>query len=338
MPQIRLGRTGLMIEKNGFGCLPIQRLSAQAAGELLLRAVEGGMTFFDTARMYTDSEEKMGRVFHNIRDRLILATKTHAKTGQEAMAHLEQSLRDLRTDHVDLYQLHNPAVCHRPGDEHGVYDALLRAKEQGKILHIGITNHRLAVAKEAIASGLYETLQFPYSYLAGPQEQGLVDLCAAQNMGFIAMKGLAGGLIQNGRAAFAYMAQQDTVVPIWGIQHGWELEEFLTCMAQGATLTTTEQAVIDRDRQQLQGDFCRGCGYCLPCPVGIEINMAARMSLMIRRMVEADQLTPAMQEMMHKVKDCVHCGQCAKRCPYGLDTPKLLEENYKDYLTFLPKA
>lgn len=338
MPQIRLGRTGLVVEKNGFGGLPIQRLTAQEAGDLLLRAVEGGMTFFDTARMYTDSEEKMGRVFRQIRDRLVIATKTQAKTGQELMDHLEQSLRDLQTDHVDLYQLHNPAVCHRPGDEHGVYDALLKAKEQGKILHIGITNHRLAVAKQAIESGLYETLQFPYSYLAGPQEQELVDLCQAHDMGFIAMKALAGGLIQNGRAAFGYMAQQTNVVPIWGIQHRWELEEFLDCMAQGATLTQEEQAVIERDRQQLQGDFCRGCGYCLPCPVGIEINQCARMALMIRRMVEADQLTEQMQQMMHKVKECIHCGQCAKRCPYGLDTPKLLEENYRDYLTFLPKT
>lgn len=335
MTPITLGKTGIVIEKNGFGCLPIQRVSKEEAARLLRKAVDGGMTYFDTARSYSDSEEKMGYAFQGIRDKVVIATKSHAKTGAEMKEHLETSLRSLRTDYIDVYQFHNPAFCPVPGGADGLYDAALEAKAQGKIRHIAITNHRLKVAHEAIDSGLYATLQFPYSYLAGPQEQELVDKCAKTGMGFIAMKGMAGGLIRNGFAADAFMAQQPNVVPIWGVQHEWELDQFLACVKESPTMTEEFRAVIDHDRKELAGDFCRGCGYCMPCPVGIEINNCARMSLMLRRAPAAAWLTSEQQAKMEKIKDCLHCGQCKSKCPYGLDTPRLLEENYRDYQTFL---
>ena len=335
MATMTLGKTGLQIEQNGFGCLPIQRISKEDAAYLLRKAVDGGMNYFDTARGYSDSEEKVGYAFQGMRDKVILATKSHAKTGAEMKQHLETSLRNLGTDYIDIYQFHNPAFCPRPGGEDGLYDAALEAKAQGKIRHISITNHRLAVAHEAIDSGLYDTLQFPYSYLAGPQEQELVDKCVAANMGFIAMKGMAGGLIRSGYAAAAFMAQHPTVVPIWGVQHEWELDQFLNCVKETPFMTEEYQAIIDHDRKELAGDFCRGCGYCMPCPVGIEINNCARMSLMLRRAPTDAWLTQEQQDKMAKIKDCLHCGQCKAKCPYGLDTPRLLEENYKDYLTFL---
>ncbi|MCI8423822.1 MAG: aldo/keto reductase [Lawsonibacter sp.] len=335
MTPITLGKTGITIEKNGFGCLPIQRDSREVAVHLLRKALDGGMTYFDTARAYSDSEEKLGYAFQGLRDKLIIATKTMAQTGEALKKDLETSLRTLGTDYIDIYQFHNPAFCPKPGGEDGLYDAALEAQAQGKIRFISITNHRLAVAKEAIASGLYATLQFPYSYLSGPQEQELVDLCTQANMGFIAMKGMAGGLIQNGMAAAAFMAQQPAVVPIWGVQHEWELDQFLACVQETPAMTPEYQAVIDKDRKELAGDFCRGCGYCMPCPVGIEINTCARVSLLLRRAPTQDWLTPAVQAKMEKVKDCLHCGQCSRKCPYGLDTPRLLEENYRDYQTFL---
>ena len=335
MTPITLGKTGIVIEKNGFGCLPIQRISRDDAAYLLRKAVDGGMTYFDTARNYTDSEEKMGYAFEGIRDKLVIATKSHAKTGAEMKQHLETSLRNLRTDYIDVYQFHNPAFCPRPGGEDGLYDAALEAKAQGKIRHISITNHRLAVAQEAIDSGLYATLQFPYSYLAGEQEQRLVDNCVAANMGFIAMKGMAGGLIRSGLAAAAFMAQQPHVVPIWGVQHEWELDQFLSCVKETTVMTEEYQAIIDRDRQELAGDFCRGCGYCMPCPVGIEINTCARMSLLLRRSPSAGHLSEAGQAKMKKIEDCLNCGKCKAKCPYGLDTPALLRKNYEDYKTFL---
>lgn len=335
MTPITLGKTGLVIEKNGFGCLPIQRISREEAAHLLRKAADGGMNYFDTARNYSDSEEKVGWAFAGMRDKVILATKSHAQTGAELREHLETSLRELRTDYIDVYQFHNPAFCPRPGGEDGLYEAALEAKAQGKIRFIAITNHRLAVAREAIDSGLYEALQFPYSYLAGPQERELVDKCKKAGMGFVAMKGLAGGLIQNGYAAAAFMAGQPDVVPIWGVQREWELDQFLACVKEPPAMTQAYQAVIDRDRAELAGNFCRGCGYCMPCPAGIEINNCARMSLMLRRAPAEWSLTPAWQEKMERTKDCLHCGQCSAKCPYGLDTPHLLEENYKDYQTFL---
>ena len=198
MNRITLGKTGLVIEKNGFGCLPIQRISEQDAVKLLHKAYDGGINFFDTARAYSDSEQKVGAAFSSMRDKIVLATKTGAQTAEGFWKDLETSLRTLKTDYIDLYQFHNPAFCPKPGGEDGLYDAALEAKKQGKIRHISITNHRLAVAHEAIDSGLYETLQFPFSYLAGEQEMELVRKCRETNMGFIAMKGMAGGLIRDG--------------------------------------------------------------------------------------------------------------------------------------------
>ena len=333
MTTVTLGSTGITVPKNGFGALPIQRVTKEEAAALLRRAYEGGIRFFDTARSYSDSEEKMGFAFAGIRDKVVIATKTHAQTGAELREHLETSLRELGTDFIDLYQFHNPAFVPRPGGEDGLYDAALEAQAQGKIRHIGITNHRLAVAREAVDSGLYATLQFPYSYLSGPQDQELVERCRAKGMGFVAMKGMAGGLISNGPAAAAWMARQEGVVPIWGVQHEWELDQFLAAVREAPAMTPEYQAVIDKDRAELTGNFCRSCGYCMPCPVGIQISQCARMSLMLRRMPAADYLTEYWQEEMKKVENCLHCGQCAAKCPYGLDTPQLLQDNYQEYWT-----
>ena len=333
--KITLGHTGIEIEKNGFGCLPIQRISKEDAAYLLRKAADGGMNYFDTARAYSDSEEKLGYAFAGMREQVVIATKTMAQTGEALRKDLEASLKALNTGYIDVYQFHNPAFVPRPGGEDGLYDAALEAKKQGKIRHIAITNHRLAVAHEAIDSGLYALLQFPYSYLAGPQEQELVDKCQKNGMGFVAMKGMAGGLIRDGMAAAAWMAQQPGVVPIWGVQHEWELDQFLSCVREAPQLTPEYQAVIGKDRSELAGDFCRGCGYCMPCPMGIEINQCARMSLMLRRAPAAGWLSQEWQENMKRIEQCLHCGQCSSRCPYGLDTPRLLEENYRDYQTYL---
>lgn len=328
---VTLGKTGIKAQKQAFGCLPIQRISKEDAVSLLHRTYDGGMNYFDTARAYSDSEEKVGAAFAGMRDKVYIATKTGATTAEGMWKDLEESLRMLQTDYIDVYQFHNPAFCPKPGGEDGLYDAALEAKKQGKIRHIAITNHRLSVAHEAIDSGLYETLQFPYSYLAGPQEQELVDKCKAADMGFIAMKGLAGGLIRDGMVAAAFMEQQPTVLPIWGVQHQWELDEFLSCIQEIPAMTAERQAVIDHDRKELSGDFCRGCGYCMPCPMGIEINNCARMSLMLRRAPAAGWLTEEWQEKMKKIETCLHCNKCSSKCPYGLDTPRLLKENYEDY-------
>ena len=326
-----LGSTGITVNKNGFGALPIQRISTEDAVALAKKAYESGITFFDTARWYTDSEQKLGEAFEGIREKLYIATKTGATTVEEFWQNLETSLNNLRTDYIDIYQFHNPAFCPKPGDESGLYDAMLEAKKQGKIRHIGITNHRLSVAKEAIESGLYETLQFPFCYLSGEQELELVKACKEKNMGFIAMKALSGGLINHSEAAYAFLAQYDNVLPIWGVQREKELDEFISYIDNPPVMTKEIEALILKDRKQLAGEFCRGCGYCMPCPVGIEINNCARMSLMLRRAPSAGWLSLEYQEKMRKIEDCLHCGKCKSKCPYNLDTPVLLQKNYEDY-------
>ena len=331
MGNVTLGSTGITVNKNGFGALPIQRISDEDAVHLIRKAYEGGITFFDTARCYTDSEVKLGLALEGIRDKVYIATKTMSVTAEGFWEDLETSLRNLKTDYVDIYQFHNPPFCPKPGDGTGLYEAMLEAKAQGKIRHIGITNHRLAVAEETIQSGLYETLQFPFCYLASDRDIALAEQCRQADMGFIAMKALSGGLITNSRAAYAYLDQFEQVLPIWGVQREKELDEFLSYVTEPPVMTEELKALSENDRKLLQGEFCRGCGYCMPCPAGIEINNCARMSLLIRRSPSAAQLTPEVQEKMARIKECLHCGRCSSRCPYGLDTPALLEKNLKDY-------
>ena len=220
MDKVILGKTGIEVNKNGFGALPIQRISKKDAVYLLQKAFYNGINYFDTARAYSDSEEKMGAAFEYTRDKIIISTKTAAQTAEDMWKDLDESLTKLKTDYIDIYQFHNPSFCPKPGDESGLYDAALEAKKQGKIRHIGITNHRITVAKEAIESGLYETMQFPFSYLAADADLEIVEACREADMGFIAMKGLAGGLIHNSACAYAYMAQPQFahVAPIWGVQ------------------------------------------------------------------------------------------------------------------------
>ncbi len=335
MSIIEIGKTGLRVEQNGFGALPIQRISKENAVYLLQKALSGGMTFFDTARGYTDSEEKLGQAFYGIRNKVVIASKARADTAEDLLTQIESSLRALRTDYIDLYQFHNPPFCPKPGDKSGLYDAMLEAKKRGQIRFIGITSHRLDVANDAILSGFYDTLQFPFNYLSQNQEIELVQKCHEQNMGFIAMKPLSGGLITHSAAACAWIRQFKPIVPIWGIQRESELNEFLSHITDPPQLSPELISVISADRQELVGDFCRGCGYCMPCPQGIEISTCARASLLLRRSPPDDLLSEEGQKMMKKIENCTECRQCVEKCPYELDTPALLKRNYQDYLEIL---
>ncbi len=333
--KIVLGSTGIVADKNGFGALPIQRVDTSKAIKILRKALDGGINFFDTARFYTDSEQKLGKAFKGMRDKVVIASKTMAQTADNFWLDLETTLKNLQTGYLDIYQFHNPGYCPAPGDDAGLYEAMLKAKNKGMIKHIGISNHRLDVATKAVESGLYETLQFPFSYLSGSQEKELVEKCATHDIGFIAMKSMAGGLINNSAAAFAFQSQFKNVLPIWGIQRESELDQFLEYSKNPPVYDNTIADFIEKEKKELSAGFCRGCGYCMPCPVGIEINNCARMSLLIRRSPSAPQLTPAVQEKMRKIEDCLQCGKCAAKCPYELDTPALLAANYEDYKNIL---
>lgn len=335
MKQITLGRSGIVSPQNAFGALPIQRVSFEYAAKLLNKAYDAGFTYFDTARAYSDSEEKMGCALKAVRQHITIATKTAATDVETFWNHLHTSLRNLQTDYIDVYQFHNPAFVPRPDDGTGLYEAMLQARDQGKIRHIGITNHRPHVAEEAVRSGLYDTLQFPFCYLATDADIALVKLCKEMNVGFVAMKGLSGGLLNHSDAAYAWMTEYDNVLPIWGVQREHELDEFISYFENTPAMTGDILARIQNDRQTLIGQFCRACGYCMPCPAGIEINTCARMSQLIRRSPSANWLSPESQAMMLNIENCLECGQCMSKCPYQLNTPQLLKQNLADYKNIL---
>lgn len=335
MKTITLGTTGITSPQNAFGALPVQRDDFETAIKILRRAFEGGMTFFDTARAYSDSEEKMGLALADVRSKINIATKTMARTPDEMKAQLETSLKNLKTDYVDIYQFHCVDQCYKPDDGTGMYETMLDFKRQGLIKHIGITAHKIGIAEECVRSGLYETMQYPFSYLSSQREIDLVNLCKEKNVGFIAMKGLAGGLITNSRAAYTFMTQYDNVLPIWGIQRMNELEEWLSFMKDSPVYDEEMRTFVEEDKKSFGTDFCRGCGYCMPCPQGITINQCARMSQMIRRAPSAGWLSEHWQNEFKKIPNCTGCGACKKKCPYGLDIPELLKKNYEDYQNIL---
>ena len=324
MDMIKLGRTGLMVSASSFGALPVQRVSMDEAKKLLRMAYDGGINYFDTANAYSDSEEKIGEALSDVRHNIIISTKSGASDKATLLGHIELSLRRMKTDYIDILQLHNPAELPDPEDPDSLYGGLLEAQKKGWIRFIGITNHRNQVAWDAVLSGKYDTLQFPFSSISDEKDIALAELARDHDMGFIAMKGLAGGLITNARTTFAFMKQHPWVVPIWGIQRESELKEFLELEKNPPVYDEEMKQLIARDRAELAGNFCHGCGYCQPCPVGIPIQNAARMSLLLRRSPYQTWLTDEMNAEMMKIENCLHCGACASRCPYGLDTPRLL--------------
>ena len=329
---MRLGKTNLEVNKNGFGALPIQRRNEKDSIEILKTAYDNGINFYDTARFYTDSEEKLGKAFKNIREDIYIATKTGMESPEEFWKDLETSLKELKTDYIDLYQFHNISFCPKKDDE--LYKAMLEAKNQGMINHIGITTHKITIAHEALESGLYETLQYPFSYLSGNDELEIVKKCEKLDVGFIAMKAMGGGLLKNSKASYAYINQFDNVLPIWGIQKLSELNEFLS-YNNNTKLDENLMSVIENDKKELGDNFCRGCGYCMPCPEEINISLCARMSLWIRRFPTEPYLTEEYQKMMDETQNCLECYSCVDNCPYELDIPELLKENYKDYQNVL---
>jgi len=329
------GNTGLKVSRTGFGCIPIQRVSYDESTALLRHAYENGVTLYDTANGYTTSEERIGIALGHVREKIVLCTKSSAGTPDGILEHIDNSLKMMQTDYIDVFQVHNPKFVPRPGGEDGIYDFLLKIKEQSKIRHIGITQHSYDLALEAVESGLYESLQYPLSYLSTDREIALIKLCEERGVGVLAMKALCGGLITNGKPAFAFLRQFPNAIPIWGMQKMWELEEFLGYEKEPPALDAELLGVIEADKNALLGNFCRCCGYCLPCPVDIPINNAARITLLLGRMPADKWSTPEWQEYMRRVDDCIGCGECSRKCPYGLNVPVLLKQQQKGFFEFV---
>ena len=334
MKKMRLGKTGLMVTTTAMGCLPVQRCDEDYAVKLLRAAYEGGINYFDTANAYTDSEKKIGLALSDVRDKIIISTKSAAKDKAGVLSHIENSLRMMKTDYIDLFQFHQVTDVPDPNDPKGAYAGAMEAKERGWIRHIGVTSHRVNIAEDCISSGLFETLQFPFSYISSDRDLALAEKCREADMGYIAMKGLAGGMLTNARACYAFMKKYDNVVPIWGIQKMEELEQWLSLAQEDPDMDEELSAFIRKERQELSGSFCRSCGYCMPCPAGIEIYNCARMNMLLRRSPWQQYMTPQWREKMERINDCIGCRSCASRCPYQLDTPNLLKYMLKDYREF----
>ncbi len=329
MEKILLGRTELLVTRSGFGVLPLQRVPMEDAVAILRSARDGGINFFDTARSYTDSEEKLGAAFGGGWGDILLATKSQGTTAAVIRAHMEMSLRLLKKGVIDVYQLHNPARVPGPGDE--MYDVLREAQKAGLIRFIGITAHKFENALSAARSGWYDTVQYPLSCLSTQEELAMVTECARLNIGVIAMKAMAGGLLPSASLSMAYLRRFENLVPIWGVQRQSELDEILALEQNPPALEGDIAARIEEQRASLVGNYCRGCGYCLPCPANIPLHMAARMPQFIRRSPWRKVYEGEWPEQMLRIERCVHCGQCAKRCPYGLDPAVMIVESLRDW-------
>ena len=334
MQKIILGRTGLEVTRSGYGALPLQRIPIAEAVALLRQARDGGINFFDTARAYSDSEIKLGEAFGGAWQDIIIATKTQAKDAATLKRDLEISLGNLKCDCIDIYQLHNMQFV--PAQDHELYQALLEAQSTGKIRFIGLTTHKLDIAKEAVESGLYDTIQYPLSCLSDDEELEMAERCQELNIGVIAMKAMAGGLLPSASLSMAYLRHLENVVPIWGMQFAHEVEEVLALEKTPPVLANDPElkARIDEQRQTLTGNFCRGCGYCLPCPANIQLNTIVRLPQLLRRSPWKERYSENFRAEMAKIEQCIHCGACKTRCPYGLDAEVMIVEALEDWKAF----
>ena len=324
-----------MVSRISMGCIPIQMISETDAVKLLHRAYDYGVNFYDTAHIYTDSEAKLGAAFAGPkRNDTFIATKAQSTTYDQTIEQLNESLRRLKTDYIDLYQWHNPEKNFENfQNDHGPFQAMQDAQKAGKIRFIGLTHHGLQRAHFAIATGLFDTLQFPLSLMSTPEEIAISFRAAELDLGVIAMKGMCGGLLEDGKLAFTFLNQHRHIVPIWGLKKAKELDEFVELSKHPEPFTVEMQKQADRLKQEYGNDFCRCCGYCLPCPQGIPITLATRITTMVKRGAMLNVLfTSDYYDNMKKVDGCTHCGTCSSRCPYHLNVPRLIKEQQAAYM------
>ncbi len=328
-----LGKTGLRVSRIGFGGIPIQRIDAEGTRTLMQALVEKGVNYIDTARGYTVSEEYLGYGLEGIRQHFVLATKSMSRDKASMARDIETSLTNLRTDYIDLYQIHNPKLeeLDTVFSENGAIQALREAKAAGKIGHIGITAHSTAVFEKALAYEEIETVMFPYN-IVERQGEALIARCREKNVGFICMKPLAGGAIEDGRLALRYILANDNVtVAIPGMAEVKELEQNLAAAEDTSPLTEEEKAAFEKVRAELGQNFCRRCNYCAPCTAGINIPSVFLFQGYLRRYGLARWARERYATLPVKASACVECGACETRCPYQLPIRQMMAEAAKDF-------
>jgi len=329
METVRLGKTEMMVTRLGFGSIPIQRVPEHEAIAVIRRCLELGITFIDTANAYTTSEGRIGKVISGRREGLILATKSTARTREEMESHLKQSLEKLGVKSIDLYQFHNVSdfdAYKKILDPDGPMAVLQEAKRAGQIKHIGITSHNMDVAKEAVKSDRFETIMFPFNFVTSEPLEELLPLAIEHDVGFIAMKPLAGGMLGNVAIAFKYLLQFPEVIPVVGTEKVHEIDEIIQVFEGPWEMTEAEQKEMLRLKKELGTKFCRRCDYCQPCTEGIHISQVMTLESWLKRVPPDTLFSGWVADGFEKAVNCTECGDCEARCPYGLPVTAMVKE------------
>ncbi len=329
MDKMRLGRTGLMVSRLGFGGIPIQRDSEEDAISVVKRCLDLGITYIDTANGYTTSEERIGKAVAGRRDKVVIATKTGARTREDADKHLALSLKRLQTDYIDIYQFHgvnNTKHLDAVLEPNGLLAFAEEAKKAGKVRHIGITSHQMDIAKKAIATDKFETIMFPFNVVTDEASTQLLPLAKQHDVGFIAMKPLAGGMLDNANICFKYLFQFSDVLPIPGIERPQEIEEIVEILEKSPRMTSAEKAEMARMKQELGHRFCHRCDYCQPCTMNIPISTVLTSASFAKRLPEDRFFSDMVAKAMEAAAQCADCGDCEQRCPYQLPIREMLNE------------
>jgi predicted aldo/keto reductase-like oxidoreductase len=330
----RLGKTGMMVSRLGFGGIPIQRLSEVDAIAVVKRVLEHGITFLDTANGYSTSEERIGKAVQGKRKKVYIATKSGARNKDELEKHLALSLKRLDTDYIDLYQFHgvnDKKSLEKIFEPGGAYDAVVQARDKGIVKHIGITSHQIDVARKAVETDRFETLMFPFNFITDEAATQLLPLCRQHDVGFIVMKPLAGGMVDNARIAFKYLVQFKDAVAIPGIEKIAEIDEIVTYYQGEQVMTASEKKEMQEIKEGLGKHFCHRCDYCQPCTSGIPISMIMTAGSFYKRLPSERFFSDMIGGAMKKAESCVECGECEIRCPYGLPIRDKLKEQISWY-------
>jgi len=334
MQRVRLGKTNLVVSRVGFGGIPLQRLTEPEAIHLVRRCLDLGITFFDTANAYTTSEELIGKAIAGRRETVVLATKSNARDKATTRAHLELSLRRLQTSYLDLWQLHNvstPEALAKVLGPGGAMETAEEARREGLIRYVGLSSHSLDLALQAVATGLFETVQFPFNFVTDEAAQRLLPLTRQQDVGFIAMKPFAGGMLDNASLALKWLLQFDDILPDPGIQAVAEVEEIAAIVAGSWALTAADTEEIARIRATTGAHFCHRCEYCQPCPQHVGVSTVLSLQSFWRRFPPERFFAGFVAEAAEGARRCAECGDCEGRCPYHLPIREMLRENLAFY-------
>lgn len=333
MNYFELGETGMMVSEVGFGGGPIIRLKTNDAISVLQRALERGINFYDTANAYHDSQSKIGKAFQGVREKIFISTKTFFRDEKGAAEEIDNSLLALKTDYIDIFQLHQISqerdfeTAIGPG---GAMEALFKAQQAGKIRHIGVSSHNLEMGVRLVRSGLFSTIEFPLNFIETKALEELRPTARDYRIGMISMKPFAGGMIDNGNLAFKFLRQYPDILPLPGFDSVQYVDDAVGIYSKVNQITDEDSELMEEYRRKLGKEFCRRCEYCQPCPNGVHITMAMCYPIVVSRMTFKVTMNFA-KESMESVSRCIGCEECTERCPYELPIPEMLKRSYEMY-------